>query len=148
MKALIVIVASFCLISCSNPSGLEKLRQELMDADLAFSELSSEKGMNHAFISYCAEDGVLLRPESMPVTGKAAISELVSQNDDSAFQLTWEPLDAKVSKSGDLGFTYGIFTMELKDGTASQQGTYVSVWIKEKDGWKFVLDTGNEGLGV
>ena len=147
MKTLIVIVALSGLISCSNYSGLETLRQELIDADLAFSELSREKGMNHAFLSYCADDGVLLRPESMPVTGKEAIRELISQNDDSVIQLTWEPSDAKVSKSGDMGFTYGIFTMKLKDGTASQQGTYVSVWIKEKDGWKFALDTGNDGLG-
>lgn len=33
------------------------MKQELIDADLAFSELSREQGMNHAFISYCAEDG-------------------------------------------------------------------------------------------
>jgi ketosteroid isomerase-like protein len=28
------------------------------------------------------------------------------------------------------------------------RGTYVSVWKKQKDGkWKFMLDTGNEGIG-
>jgi ketosteroid isomerase-like protein len=27
-------------------------------------------------------------------------------------------------------------------------GTYTSIWKKEKNGkWKFVLDTGNEGIG-
>jgi len=147
MKTLVFLVACTCLISCTTQGELEKLKKELMDTDIAFSELSREQGMNHAFISYCATDGVLLRPRSMPITGKDAVSELVSLNDDSAFQLTWEPTDAKVSKSGDMGFTYGIYTMQLKDGTSSMQGTYVSVWIKEEGSWKFALDTGNEGLG-
>jgi len=147
MKTLIIIVASSFLFSCSTDSRMEKLNQELIDADLAFSDLSSEMGMNHAFITYCASDGVLLRPNSMPVTGKEAISELISQNDDSEFQLTWEPSDAMVSRSGDMGFTYGIYTMQLKNGTTSRKGTYTSVWIKENGSWKFALDTGNEGLG-
>jgi len=147
MKTFILVLACSCLISCSTSSDTEKARQDLMDVDIAFSELSREKGMNHAFISYCATDGVLLRPQSKPITGKKAVSELVSLNDDSLIQLTWEPSDARVSSSGDMGFTYGVYTMELKDGTASQQGTYVSVWVREDGQWKFALDTGNEGLG-
>ena len=147
MKTLLFLLACTCLICCTSSSALEEMRLELMEADRAFSELSLEKGMNHAFTTYCASDGVLLRPQSMPVTGKEAVSELVYQNDDSAVQLTWEPLEAKVSKSGDMGFTYGVFTMQLKDESASQQGTYVSVWVKEEGQWKFALDTGNEGLG-
>lgn len=147
MKIRAFLMASACLFSCTGQADLEKQRQELMDVDIAFSELSREQGMNHAFTSYCADEGVLLRPQSKPITGKKAVSELVSLNADSAFQLTWEPSDARVSKSGDMGFTYGIYTMHPKDETASRQGTYVSVWIKEKGSWKFALDTGNEGLG-
>jgi ketosteroid isomerase-like protein len=147
MKTLLFLLTASLLISCNSLPDPEKARQELMEADLAFSELSREKGMNHAFISYCAEDGVLLRPQSMPIEGKEAVSELILQNADTAFQLTWEPLEARVSISGDLGFTYGIFTMQLADGTATQQGTYVSVWVKEDGQWKFALDTGNQGLG-
>lgn len=147
MKTHLFLLACSCLISCSSSSSLEKMRLELMETDRAFSELSKEKGMNHAFTTYCASDGVLLRPQSMPVTGKEAISELVQQTDDSAFQLSWEPSEARVSKSGDMGFTYGVFSMQLKDGSASQRGTYVSVWVKEDGQWKFALDTGNEGLG-
>jgi ketosteroid isomerase-like protein len=48
--------------------------------------------------------------------------------------------------SGDLGYTYELFTVTAKDTT--MQGTYVSIWKKQKDGnWKFVLDTGNPGGG-
>lgn len=147
MKTLLFLLTCSCLISCTSSSSLEKMRLEVMETDRAFSELSKEKGMNHAFTTYCASDGVLLRPQSMPITGKEAVSELIHQTDDSVIQLTWEPLEARVSRSGDMGFTYGVFTMQLKDGTASQQGTYVSVWVKENGQWKFALDSGNEGLG-
>jgi ketosteroid isomerase-like protein len=147
MKTLLFLLTCSCLISCTSSSSPEKMRAELMEIDRTFSDLSREKGMNHAFTTFCASDGVLLRPQSMPITGKEAVSELVQRTEDSAFQLTWEPLEARVSSSGDMGFTYGVFTMEHKDGTASQQGTYVSVWVKEDGQWKFALDTGNEGLG-
>ena len=146
MKPLFVILISVCLFSCSPEAGQEQINQELMDTDVQFSELSKEKGMNLAFKTYCAEEGVLLRPESKPIVGKQSIVELLGLSDDEAIQLTWEPSDGKVSRSGDLGFTYGIYTLKMKDGSKTLQGTYVSVWVKEGDQWRFALDTGNEGL--
>lgn len=118
-----------------------------MEADQAFSRLSSEQGMNQAFETYCAKDGVILSPGSMPIAGKEAVTELLGKRDDSVFELTWEPLYAKVARSGELGYTYGIFTRRLESSGEVMQGTYVSVWIKEDGAWRFVLDSGNEGLG-
>jgi len=44
-----------------------------------------------------------------------------------------------------LGFTYGVYTLSIKDSV--YKGTYVSIWKKQNDGsWKFVLDSGNEGI--
>ncbi len=148
MKTVYILMACTFLFACTNDSQPEKLQQELMEADRAFSELSMEKGMNHAFESYIAEDGVMLRTESMPIVGKDAVVSQLLQGDDSAITLTWEPADARVSKSNDLGYTYGVFTMKLKGTDTLQQGTYVSVWVKENGAWKFALDTGNEGLGT
>ena len=147
MKPLYIFIACMWLFACSSDTQEARSLQELMDADIAFSDMSRANGMNHAFGFYSAENVVLLRPESMPVVGKSALISLMEQNDDSALQLTWEPSDGMVSRSGDMGYTYGVFTMKLKNGGPTQQGTYVSVWIKEKGSWKFVLDTGNDGLG-
>jgi ketosteroid isomerase-like protein len=146
MKSLFALLICASLFSCTSEARLENLKQEMMDADRSFSKLSIEMGMNHAFESYCAEDGVILRPENMPYVGKQTIKELLQKSDDTAIQLSWEPSDGKISRSGDLGFTYGIYTMQLKDGSQSMQGTYVSVWVKEAGQWRFALDTGNEGL--
>ncbi|MFC1565453.1 YybH family protein [Candidatus Neomarinimicrobiota bacterium] len=141
-KSLIILV--LLLIGCNKPVSID-MNKELMAVDMAFSTLSKEKGMNHAFLFYVADDGVMLSPNRMPIVGKNKIIDLF-QSDDSKTVFTWNPLHAEVAKSGDLGYTYG--TYEIVDGKSRQKGTYVSIWKKDTSGeWKFVLDSGNEGLG-
>jgi ketosteroid isomerase-like protein len=143
---LILFIASSCNSSIERLS----LEDELLEVDRAFSNLSKEKGMNHAFINYLAENSVLLRPNKMPLVGRDKIMESFSRPDTS-FSLTWEPLFADVAESGELGYSYGIYKVEMyaPDGSPiTSEGTYVSVWKKNEAGeWKFVLDTGNQGLG-
>lgn len=118
----------------------------MMSADLAFSDMSKEKGMKKAFLEYIDNEGVLLRPNHPPIVGAYSIDYL-SQLNDSSFTLTWKPTSAMVANSADLGFTYGIYDLKLPDTT--MHGTYVSIWKKQADGkWKFVLDSGNEGIGI
>jgi ketosteroid isomerase-like protein len=102
--------------------------------------------MNHAFTTYCASDGVLLLPDRMPVEGNEALGGLFAQ-DDSGVVLTWEPLFARAASSGELGYTYGTFQRMIKDSDIIMRGTYVTIWIKEDNQWRFALDSGNEGLG-
>jgi len=82
----------------------------------------------------------------MPVVGKSAIAALYANADTVRVHFTWEPLAGDIAKSGELGYTYGTYT--FKKDTILEQGTYVSIWKKNNDGnWKYVLDTGNEGMG-
>jgi ketosteroid isomerase-like protein len=130
--------------------NLLKGKEELMQADIDFSNLSKEKGMNHAFLEYVADNGVMLRPYTYPIVGKETITKNISENDDKNLTLTWAPLYADIAESGELGYTYGIWEMHVKkeDGTEDiRKGTYVTIWKKDKSGkWKFTLDTGNQGL--
>jgi ketosteroid isomerase-like protein len=84
------------------------------------------------------------------VVGRKKIEEIYSKPDTS-FSLSWEPLNADISSSGDMGFTYGIYTIHMdspEGDKVTKEGTYVTIWKKNKAGeWKFVLDTGNQGLG-
>ena len=100
--------------------------------------------MKKAFIEYIDEDGVLLRPNHLPIIGADAI-DFLTQVNDSSYSLTWKPLTGSIASSGELGYTYGVYTVQLKDTTL--KGTYVSIWKKNTEGkWKFVLDAGNEGI--
>ncbi len=127
-------------------SNAVSYKAALMDADNAFSKMSEEKGMKNAFIEYIDSNGVLLRPNHMPIVGANAIDYLIQLND-SSYQLTWEPQNAVVAKSGELGYTYGIYTLKPNSKDTILYGTYISIWKKQNDGkWKYILDSGNEGV--
>lgn len=126
-------------------------REKLLNTDIAFSNRSIEVGNHQAFLEYAAPDAVLLRENSYPVVGKVELKKLYSGLSDSTYRLTWKPSYVKVSKSGDLGYTFGIYLLEFTDGDQKghiSRGTYCSIWEKNAKGeWRFVLDTGNSGLG-
>ncbi len=140
---------SLLMASCQNKkTGREPVADKnvLMAVDRAFSKLSDEKGMKTAFIEYIDSNGVLLKPNQLPILGAAAIDYLIQLND-TDFNLTWEPNNGAISSSGDLGYTYGVYAMKLPSKDTTIYGTYTSIWKKQKDGkWKFVLDSGNEGI--
>ena len=61
-------------------------KQELMNVDAQFSKLSEARGVNEAFISYLAEDGVLLRPNNFPILGKEIIKERIAHGEKTYLQ--------------------------------------------------------------
>jgi ketosteroid isomerase-like protein len=119
----------------------------LLMADRDFSEMSVKEGMFKAFLFYIADDGVILRDNAFPSKGRETLQERFAGKSDSSFVLSWEPMYEKIAESGELGYTYGIHsTMDKATGEITK-GTYITIWLKQKDGnWKFILDTGTEGL--
>lgn len=145
-KISIVYGFLFILMACnSKPANVSAAREEMMETDRQFSALSEREGMKKAFLQFIDSGGILLRPDHYPLVGKEAM-QFLSASHDSSFTLTWEPQAGEVSASADLGYTYGVYRLEMADTTS--RGTYVSIWKKQTDGsWKYVLDTGNPGLG-
>jgi len=160
MKYIFLPVATILLlVSCNNnnqmrnkrtpeqqQARMDSLRSDLLKTDVAFSQLSDEKGRNEAFIEYAGDDATFLRPNSLPVTGKDTVINLFKSHPDTGFILTWIPIRAEVARSGDLGFTYGTYNVDVK-GIGKEEGSYCTIWKKDKDKkWKVALDIGNEGL--
>ena len=146
-SSIFAAIASFFISSCQTAGNFEltEITDEIKKTDIAFSDLSKQKGMRVAFLEYIDSTGVLLRPDHYPIIGKDAIRYL-KEVKDTVFNLTWLPQNAVVAHSGELGYSYGVYTFSSKD--TSFEGTYVSIWKKNSDGqWKFVLDTGNPGVG-
>jgi ketosteroid isomerase-like protein len=142
-----LIFSCLFLISCKPKPNLVKniSPAEIIKADEAFSEMSRKTGMKKAFIEYIDNEGILLRPNHPPIIGADAI-DFLSQVNDSSYTLTWSPGGGEIATSANLGYTYGIYKLATKDTIL--RGTYVSIWKKQKDGkWKFVLDSGNPGIG-
>jgi ketosteroid isomerase-like protein len=148
-KSTIIILLSLMFSGCllkNTDKTLEK--QQVINADIAFSDMSKKDGMKKAFLYFADQNAVLLRQNSMPTEGYTKIAEHYSSLNDEGFDLTWKPLFAEISESGELGYTYGTFLFVPKtDSSAFSEGTYATVWKKQTDGsWKWVLDTGNDGL--
>ncbi len=144
---IISVLTACCLFSCDLNNGNKNSSsstEEIINADMAFSDMSRQLGMKKAFLEYMDNEGVLLRPGHKPIVGADAI-DFLSLVNDSSYTLTWKPSKAVIAGSGDLGFSYGIYELKTKDTIL--KGTYVSVWKKESNGsWKFLLDSGNEGI--
>jgi ketosteroid isomerase-like protein len=152
IRTVLFIAGTLVFVSCKPKKNEASksdtfAKMEMLDVDRKFSKMSGEKGMKAAFIEYIDSNGVLLRPNMLPIVGADAIDYLLEQND-SDYTLTWEPRDGYIARSGDLGYTYGIYALRPSQKDTIIYGTYVSIWKREKDGsWKFVLDSGNEGIG-
>jgi ketosteroid isomerase-like protein len=142
----VFIINLIFILSCTK-AGKNRTSGELLQADRDFSAMSVKEGMYRAFLFYMAEDGVILSDNSLPSKGKEALIERFTGKSDSSFILSWEPLYEKIAESGDLGYTYGIHTNLVKATGDISKGTYITIWQKQTDGsWKFVLDTGTQGL--
>lgn len=160
MRGIILISAlAICFCSCNQKqeghhrlshkaliARQDSLKDDLLKTDIAFSQFSEEKGRNAAFLEYADSAATMLRAFSMPTTGKEGIAKLLSQFPDTAVKVTWLPIASDVALSGDLGYTYGTYTIENKT-TDRLGGTYCTVWKRSKiNGWKFLLSSGNEGV--
>lgn len=155
MKYLVLILLSM-QFACNNaapenttaaPLSTDSMKAVLMKIDLEFSDRSAAVGVNKAFIEFIDDNATLLRPNMHPVTGKDQVIAYLSARVDTAYKLTWKPLYADIAASGDLGYTFGTYTLQTRDSAGQEEGTYVSIWKADSNGhWKYVLDSGNAGL--
>jgi len=145
LLVLIPVIAVACSAKKPKPVDID-YKSGMLETDRAFSKMSEEKGMKTAMLNFMDGKGVLLRPNTMPLVGGNAV-DYISQSNDTSYIMTWEPSGGSVGKSGDLGYTYGVYSLKPKNQDTVFYGTYVSVWKRQEDGkWKFVLETGNEGI--
>jgi ketosteroid isomerase-like protein len=142
----VFIAILFLTISCAK-SAKQSYAGQLMKADRDFSALSQKEGMHKAFLAFIADSGVILRDNAWPLRGRSALAELYSKGSDSSFVLIWEPAFENISAGGDLGYTWGYYKSKVKATGEEGSGTYITIWQRQPDGtWKFVVDTGTEGL--
>lgn len=116
--------------------------RDLIKTDREFSKLSGIKGAAYAFSQYLTVDAIMLPQNKQPIMGIKSIYESMN-NPDSKDRFTWEPKGGKIARSGELGYTWGIYTLVLTNKKIIK-GKYLNIWIKQKGGsWKVEVDMGN-----
>lgn len=147
LLARALLIASLALAACggATPHAVDPsaTRASLLDRDRAFAAFTLTHGAAEGFHSVLAEDGIVLRG-GVAVQGRETIYQSdLAEKDDSV--LHWEPKGAEAASSGDLGYTWGTFTVTAKGDDAGPplaEGVYVSMWRLQDGQWMLVLDTG------
>lgn len=106
----------------------------LVAADNYFAALAKEKGAIKAFKTISDDATIILKSDSS-----------VNSNKQQGLQLlNWQPSLAKISKSGDWGFTSGLYSINQEDKSDTSYGEYASVWKMNKKGvWKLAINIVN-----
>jgi ketosteroid isomerase-like protein len=142
MKTILTMLTAVILMGCCSEKKSDP--SVLINTDKAFSKMSVEKGLNAAFIYYADDSVVKVRDGNFPLIGKDAMTRIYHARPDSGMILKWKPVRADISKSDDLGYTFGEWELYLKARDTTMYGNYISIWKKQPDGtWKYVLDAGS-----
>jgi ketosteroid isomerase-like protein len=140
-SALTILIA----VGCQTKIDVEKENAQLLQTDIEFSKKSVEVGAAEAFKLYLADSAIELPAGGEPVMGGDSI---FSEMKGGHYVLQWEPRKAEVSTSGDLGYTWGTYTLTTEDKAGQKKtsyGKYLDVWKKQSDGsWKVLIDIGNQ----
>jgi ketosteroid isomerase-like protein len=138
--AFLLTSLASCKLQTENQQ-IDAWKQEILEAESNFAKMVKEQGMHKGFMTYAAENAVLMRSNELFI-GKQEINELYQGQD--ATGLSWEPDFVEVAASGDLGYTYGRYIFTYTDSTGTENrnaGVFHTVWKRQADGaWRFVWD--------
>jgi hypothetical protein len=145
LRILSACLSAAVLLSACSRSDSETWKAELVAADKAFALKSHKEGPEAAFLAFINSHAKIL---SNYAEGAEGVRQTFMQFP-KTMTLDWEPSFADVSSSGDLGYTWGRYTMFAPSAGKGlppffRKGTYVTIWRRQLDGsWKVVLDGGN-----
>ena len=144
-RITLLLMLPIILGGCMSEIDLNKEKNDLFKTDMEFSAKSEEVGPAEAFYLFMDTEGIQLPINGDAVFGNISIRDRMLIAGD--YQLIWTPQKAEVSKSADMGWTWGTYNYIVKDenGEKNQRkGKYLNIWKKQEDGtWKVAVDIGN-----
>jgi len=150
MKTKMLLYLPLILILCScrvdiENNAAEKWKNEIIKTERNFANMAGEEGIAKAFMTYAAEDAVVMRNNVLVIGKKNLAKHFEKQSSGPKDEkLSWKPDFVDVSASGDLAYTYGHFTYAYTDSTGTKiesSGVFHTVWKRQADGsWRFVWD--------
>lgn len=132
-------VIAFAALASVGTGGLAKSPQHaapIVAAEREFAAYAAKNGWIAAFRVYSAPDGVVIANGQI----RNARAFFNARPEPGSKSLKWWPAVALISRSGDLGFTTGPYTV---DEAGRIQGQYFTVWKLQEDGrWRWIFDGG------
>ena len=142
---ILLLLIYGCNSNIKKDESIEQWKNEILETEKEFAEMAQNEGISEAFLTYAADNAVLMRNNSL-VIGKKTIQENFNDqsSDSKNVSLSWAPDFVDVASSGDLGYTYGKYVYTVTDSLGKStvnEGVFHTVWKRQPDGtWKFVWD--------
>ncbi|MGH8397998.1 MAG: YybH family protein [Gammaproteobacteria bacterium] len=130
-----------------NDNAVIAATQSLTRTDNTFSALSVQRGFAAAFSQYALDDALLLPENRAAIQSKNAVEQSL-QNMPAGTTLSWSVQGADAS--GDLGYTWGIYTLTGSNAAGqatAAYGKYLSIWKKRSGDWKLSMMMTNQSPG-
>ena len=150
MRSRILLTAVLAVAAAAGSArGGDRERDALLAADREFAAHTALVGITEGFLAVLTDDAHLMQAGSPTVVGRQAIEKYFEAAKSAVKEpvLAWRPEFAEVAKSGDLGYTIGVWeliTEDAKGEPAKRYGKYLSVWRKDRSGrWRVAADIGN-----
>ena len=147
ISKIVIFLMAVLLFGCNSIDTLTAEKENLLQTDRDFSEMSVEKGAAEAFNYFLTTDALQLPAGRNPVMGRETIYSRMKKSQHS-YILSWTPQDGEVAESSDWGYTWGLYELTMVDsvtGNKTERGKYLNIWKKNsKDEWRVAVDMGNE----
>lgn len=145
----LLILLSGCSETPPAPADTSAADQKaIRDGEVAWAGDWAAKDVDK-IVGHYADDASVMVPDAPLMKGKDAIrTGIAGMLKDKAMALSFTTSSVDVSKSGDLGFSQGTYSMTMTNPKTkkpeTEKGKYVTVYRKQADGsWKAVADINN-----
>jgi ketosteroid isomerase-like protein len=154
-KVFLIAFIGLFFASCANnekatPTVQEiaKLQKQeevnLMEANRKWAKAGSPE----EFFSFIGDDALMMAPDKGVLEGHEAIGKTLQEFQSlPGFKITWEPQEAFVSKSGDLGYSVDRILVNFDGEDGKQVDLFekgVTIWKKNANNeWEMAVDIWN-----
>lgn len=156
MKAKqVVLMLSFIVFVLPSKAQQANQKQEekrLMELSREWAK-AAQNGDVKQIASYWSEDAVLMTPDQGKLIGRQQLTSMVEGSTQiPGFEIGWEPKEAHVAKSGELGYVIAHKYVKVPDQSGTLNTFYfieVGIWEKQKNGiWKNTIDIYNPDSSI
>jgi ketosteroid isomerase-like protein len=115
-----------------------------VEAERAFAQAATEKGIRDSFLEYFADDAIAFNPAPVSATARLRSRPARPFSD---YELRWEPRAGDIAASGELGWLTGpsTFVDHTDPNAKPQHGNYLSIWRRQGSGpWRVFIDVGSD----
>lgn len=116
---------------------LDQVRLSLLTAERTLAEAAAQDELAVVYARYSTDDTRVYRMDAWPHQGRKAIRAGLAAHRGAH---TWQPSDVRVSRSGDLGYVYGLAHFTPGESGTAMESCYLRVWRQIDGLWRTLID--------